>query len=325
MATSNSFNFSVNRLDVVTSALEETGAIDVGSSPSPEMDVYCTKQLNLLLKNWGGQGLNLWRIKRTVLLLETEKIQYSLDSDGDHWVLESGVNETFINGDQTISGAATAITVDSTSGMAASDYLGVELEDGSIQWTTISSVGSSTSVTPAASWTDDVDNNAHVYWYTNKAPAPLHLLDGTRRTPTNSSTGEPGFDTPINLLARHDYARLGFKRAEGTPIEVYFDPQPDDPLLFVYPEPNDVGYRLRFNAVMPWDDMDTDDDTFGCHQAWYLPIILGLSRRIAGQVGCSKGRHERIERDFQESLIYAYRADREKGTSLFIVPDSEMR
>jgi hypothetical protein len=326
MATSGSFDFNITRSGIIQAALEECGAIDAGGTVSEEMDTYCARQLNLFLKNNAGAGANLFRLKRTLLLPETDKIKYTLGgSSSDHWVYETDLTETFVNGDQTISGAATAVTVDSTSGMSAGDFLGLELEDGSIQWTTVASVDSSTAFTPNDSWTDDVDDNAIVYFYTNKAPSPMWFDRAWRRTRTNAADSAQGADTPIAIRARADYYRATNKRAEGLPIEIYFDPQRGGPEAYLYPEPEDVGVKIHTISVYQYDDMDTDDDDLACTESWYLVVVLGLARRISNKVGVNKKRREEIKEDYRESELNAFRSDREKATSVYISASNEER
>lgn len=324
MSTSQSYNYVINRGEMIQKAAEEIGAVEVGGAMPTDMAAFFAAQLNMMLKNWHGASLkDLFRLRRTVLIVATDTVKYTLGGTA-HWVYEDDLGETYINADQTISGAATTITVDSTSGMAVGDNLGLELEDGSIQWTTIATVDSSTTVTPSDSWTDDIDDNDIVYWYTTKATAPLWLVNAWRRTRSDSSDGSQGTDTDIGIISRQEYITYGSKSATGTPIALQFDPQLSAPLLNVYPIATDVGEKLYFKAAFPWEDMDTDDDDIGASQAWYLPILLGLSRRIASKYGCSKVRRDQINEDFQEALQDAYRSDREKGVSVFIQPDTGM-
>lgn len=330
MTTSSSYNFILNRSEIIQKALEEIAAVDLAGTVSPELNDFSAVHLNLMLKNWAGQGLNLWRIRETTLLLEADKVEYTLDGSTSHWVFEADLTETYINGDQTVSGAATTITLDSTSGMSASDVIGVELEDGSIQFTTVATVDSSTTCTPDDSWTDDIDDDDVVYYYTNKAPRPLHLVDAWRRSPSTPSTGAQGSDTSVKILSSERYHRLGSKRDEGAPIEVYYDPQvgtdPSAPssTLKVYPEPDDVAERLIFKAAYPFEDMDVDSDNVSAPSEWLLPIVLGLALRLCNSQGVGIERRKQVKEDYVEALLNAWSVDHEHSDEgVMIVPDPE--
>jgi hypothetical protein len=105
-----------------------------------------------------------------------------------------------------------------------------------------------------------------------------------------SADSAQGADTPIAIRARADYYRATNKRAEGLPIEIYFDPQRGGPEAYLYPEPEDVGVKIHTISVYQYDDMDTDDDDLACTESWYLVVVLGLARRISNKVGVNKKR-----------------------------------
>lgn len=289
MTTSGSYNFVQNRGEIRQKSAEEIGAVEVGGEMPEEMQDFFNVQLNMMLKNWHGASLkDLFRLKRTVLLVELDQVRYNLGSTTVpyRWVFEDDLTETYVSGDQTISGGTNAITVDSTSGMATSDQVGTEMEDGSIFWTTVASVASSTTFTPAANWPDDVDNDDRVFFYTDGAPRPYAITNAWRRTRSDatqsSASDRQGHDTRMRIMSREQYLRLGQKRSEGEPIELYYDPQVgNDPTnregeLYLFPEPQDVGVTVRTYSAYEWDDMDTDDDDFACPPTLVLTYHVGL-------------------------------------------------
>lgn len=333
MAQSNSYDFTLNRKAIITKACEEVGALDLAGTLDDDLNTFCSDQLNMMLKNWAGMGLNLWRLKEFVLLLVKDQVEYKLGdlSTSDHFLLQADLNETFINGDQTVDTTTNSTLVDGSDAMAVGDNLVVELEAaGTVLSTTVASIADSTHFAPTAAYTDDIDDNDIVYTYTNKLVRPLYLVNCWRRARSTAATGLQGADTPVHIFSRERYYNLGDKRSESEVVEVYYDPQvsgaaPHEGTLRVYPEPRDVGIRLMGVCAIPWQDMDDDTDNIGAGSEWLLPITLGLGLRLCNSQGVSIQRKREIKVDFTEALDNAYSVDHEHGERAGpqIVPDYE--
>ena len=75
MATSGSVNFSQNRDQIITRALNVLDIVGVGFTPSAGEIDHAANALNLLVKSWQGQtdfarGLKVWARKRGYLFLQ---------------------------------------------------------------------------------------------------------------------------------------------------------------------------------------------------------------------------------------------------------------
>ena len=86
-------------------------------------------------------------------------------SSVDRMAKESEVINTQLNG--SVSSGATSLTVDSTTGMAVGDTIGVVTDSSGIHFSTITVVGSSTTLTIADAIDDDASDNDRVYTFTN--------------------------------------------------------------------------------------------------------------------------------------------------------------
>lgn len=82
MATSGSFNFTVTRDDVISEALEYCGVIAVGETPSSNHISSCARTLNLLVKAWQADGLQLFRRKEYQITLVAGDKDYVFGSGG---------------------------------------------------------------------------------------------------------------------------------------------------------------------------------------------------------------------------------------------------
>ena len=132
----------------------------------------------------------------------------------------------------------------------------------------------------------------------------------------------------MRIMSREQYLRLGQKRSEGEPIEMYYDPQmgtdPSAPVgeLYLFPEPTDVGVTVRTYSAYEWDDMDEDTDDFVCEKHWYLAIMLGLARRGFNAYGTPSALKTETNQQFGEAWINAISA-RNIGASMFLAPNEE--
>lgn len=307
MSTSGSVNFSQNRDQIITRALNILDIVGIGRTPSATQISHAADVLNMLIKSWQGQtdfarGLKVWARKRGYLFLQTRQHEYTLP--GDHWT-NSYVTTTTTAA--AISGAST-IDIASSSGMTAGDYLGVELSTGALQWTTISGAPSTT-LTLAASLTANVASGARVFAYTTRATRPLSLLAAVRRDVR-------GTDTPMEMLRTvTTYEAIADKSASGTPGVVFYEPTLPAGWLSLDTEPIDVTDVLRLTYVRPLEDVDASTDDLDYPQEWFSPLALGLARQIALDYGATWGQqHEML---YKEALLVAQQANPEVSDAYF--------
>lgn len=275
MATSGSVNYSVTRNDLFTGAMETIGAIGEGDTISAYEISICARKLNMLVKQWQGdhdfsRGLKVWSRKRGYLFLQTDQVSYSLGSTGDNWT-NSYVTTTTT---ATSSSGGSTITVASATGLAANQYIGVELVTGALQWTTISGTPTTT-VTLAASLTANVASGARVFAYTTKATAPLSI-----RTCLMRDTS--GNDTPMRIIQTvEEYESIPSKTVDGMPFSVFFETSLPNATLYTNSAPTDVDRVLRITYTRPLEDFDATADEPDYPQEWFRTLEIGLAREIA--------------------------------------------
>ena len=267
MAVSGSFDFKLNRDQLIKEALIECGVLDEEESPTDAMNTTATRRLNMMLKAWQADGLQLWSHKEVNVFLEKSKVKYSLPADN----YTESFTETAIR--VAASSSDTTMEVDSTTGMTAADFVGVQVDDGTMHWTTVASVTDSDTFELTTGLDDDAAVDNVVYFYTTKAPRPLRMVEGVRRV-------HNGNDIPLYFDARADYWYLADKETAGTVYQVYFDPQLDNSELRVYqPSDNSIDI-LKMVAHFPFDDMDTGTDDFSFPAWWQEAVMYGLSYRL---------------------------------------------
>lgn len=261
-------------------------------TPTAEQYADASKTLNMMLKAFQQKGLKLWLRKKAYVFLALNDSQYGLGTSGDHCTYS--YTRTQIK-TAAVSGA-TSIDVDSTSGMAASDYIGFELDDGSLQWTTVSSVtDSDTVVIPATGLTDDAAVDNYVYFYRTKIDRPLRVIEAHIQDAS-------GNDRPVEVISKQQYESLSLKTTDGAVTAIHYDPQLTTGQLYVWPQTSVVTDVLELIVHRPIEDMDSSSNDFDLPVQWLEPIVWGLAWRLCPDNGISTERKQEIERNAKEFL-----------------------
>jgi len=274
MATSGSTDFSVNRDELITLAMRNIGALETGESPTPEEYSDASQMLNMMLKTMQNDGLDLWLIKEAILIPEKGLERYTLGPTGDHCTYD--VNKT----EMRVAGIASDVTleVDSTTGMTVADNIGILQDDGTIHWTTISSITDSDTVVVATGLVSASAIDNHIYYYTNKIDRPHHVNEVLRRD------YDDRIDVPLIKMSRDEFNTLSDKDSSGTPVNYWYDPQLTNAKMNIW---NVADSDFAKNDVLvlwvkkPFDDMDAGTNDFECPQEWYMPIMYDLSLLLA--------------------------------------------
>ena len=247
MAVSGSYDYTRTAIQIIKSALRDIGQLAKGETPDSEDYEVALEALNLLIKSWQNKGIGLWLNEETTLYLQKDTIQYALGPSGDHWTTDPHKTEAAAAADS----AATSIVVDSYTGMADGDYIGIECDDGTLHWSTIDTPASTT-ITIDDALDDEVSVDAHVYFYTAKAQKPIEILANTIRRVDSDAN-----ETPIELISRSQYLAINNKTNEGPVNSVYYDNQLTTGQFYVWPEPSDVQEFLRMTSRRPISDVDS--------------------------------------------------------------------
>ena len=282
MATSGSWNYSVTAADIIKAALEDLGVVIAGASVTANDSTLALQRLNFLAKQWqgvadGAPGLKIWTRQRLVLFPVKDQARYLIGpaSTDDRASVDSLA--TTLGAAKAAS--ATAITVSSTTGMTAADILGFVTDAGTVGWTTISSVDTSTTLTAAANTVGAAASGKVVYTYTNKAqrfPAweSVVLRD-------NSSVGQP-IDIPLGVYTDvAEYEALSQKLASGDPTAILIEPQRLNTAVTLNYAATSMFKTLRLNVLYPAEDYDATTDDIAFPQEWYAALEWELAFRLA--------------------------------------------
>ncbi len=78
MTTSNSYDFTLTRNELVAGALRLLGVIPEGGTPTSDQYSTGSEALNLLLKSWETEGLPIWAVKTQTVTLVDGTTSYSI-------------------------------------------------------------------------------------------------------------------------------------------------------------------------------------------------------------------------------------------------------
>ncbi len=310
MATSGSVDFSVTRDDLINSALQHIGVLGEGETASSDQLTESARILNMIVKLRQSDGMQLWALKKGYILPFTGSNDIS---SGSHVV--TAYDTTTLSSDSATSD--TTLTVTSITGFTNGDTLGIELDDGSVDWTTINGVPAGSTITITTGVTSAASSGNRVYGYTassERVTRPLRILNAFVKDVANN-TGHQ-----IDVVARNDFYNIATPTTEGEPNRLYYNPQLSTGTFSVWPRFEDGSKIIEFSYHRPFEDFDSASDTPDFPQEWYLPLFWELAYNLAPSKGVPLEERKGMIAEAERYLQLA----REAGTaeeSIRIVPD----
>jgi hypothetical protein len=293
MATSGTVTYSVTEADIIKDALIEIGYLDPTETPTADDIVTARRKLNLIVKQWTSQldfapGLKMWTRRTGYLFLQEDQTKYSIGPSGDH-ATETYV-QTTLSTDEVL--GSTSLSLTSTTGMSASDNIGIVLDDGSIHWTTISGApGAPTTI--ATGLASAATSGNVVFAYTTKMRRPFELLSGVLRD-------TDGNDTPIDVnLSLPEYEAIYSKGSEGSPSRLYFEAQRTNAVVYLDCAPEDVTKVIRLPYLSYIEDFSAQANDADFPAEWSKPLILQLAN------DCCRPFGKKVSADLKQDLIEA--------------------
>lgn len=284
-------DYSITRNDVITEALEYLGILPEGGTPSPNQITSMARTLNMLLKHWQGQGINLYLARETFLFLfdgvgTYNQLDYNgttgLDIDRKHAYVseyqkiafaESSttvvtVNESFLSGSPVADAVAT-------------DIIGIPLENGTMHWAEITAVGSSGSFSKSFTFANHALSSATAPDTTKDLIVgitypgrPVNILTASLRHIYDDT------DVPLEVLSISDYNMLPNKTTAGTPNQVFYNKETITGDLRTWPIVDDPYRVLVLWTQVPISDIESDTaliSNFGIPQEYMLAISYSLA------------------------------------------------
>jgi len=284
LATSGSVNWTLARDAIITSALRKLRRIDPNLTV-PAIDITTgTEALNMMIKAWQTDGVLLW-LNEEICLFQNYNTQfYTLGPTGTG---NCGLLSDCFKTQLSVAAAAAAgtITVDSDDDMTDGDYIGIQLDGGTIQWTTINGTPAANVVTLTAVLTGAAAVDNWVFTYTTKTSRPVKITEARVRDTDD-------VDTPLTIVtSRTQFLSQTDKDSTGRVLEVHYNPDITDGQLYTWPVcgTGDITDRIIMSIQRVIEDFDASTNNFDGPPEALAALTWGLAVEIAPEYGVDLG------------------------------------
>jgi len=320
MAVSGSFNHSMSRTNLIEAALRKIDVLAEGQSASTNQLTYGAEALNNILKAWMSDDFAVWYHKLVYVypIASTQTSKILLGPTGGNASLELGLTKLTAAAAATDTALTVSITaaIDVVGTTADADVIGIELDDGTIDWTTISSGGGTASLVIASGLSSAAASGNRVYFYTTILPArPERILDAWWVDAVSAAR------RPLQIKSESTLRSLGNLTTEGQIVEVNYIPTLTDGTLTVWPRWEDGSSYLEIRCQYPFDDMDAASDTLAFPQHWYMAVVYALAQALAPEYGTDLQKWSIIKQEAKEWKDLAEEGSTE-GTSVTVSPET---
>ena len=287
MTTSSSWNYSVTAGDIVTAALQNLSVLPAGETATSSDMTLGLQRLNFIAKMLSGnadmsQGFKVWTRQRIGLFLAKGQQTYTIGPASTDSRASTAYGITTISANEASGQTVISITSNTdttnypgtTITMTASDFVGIELNDGTIQWTTISGTPGAT-MTIAVALTGASDAGKHVYWFTSRAQRFPVIEYAVLR---NSDS----IDVPLTIYTDvQEYEALPNKTADGDPCAILVEPLRLNTQIKTDCQPSDVTKQIILTVIYPAEDYDVSTDDIAFPQEWFSRLEWETTLAIA--------------------------------------------
>lgn len=311
MSTSGTYTSSRNRDQIIKRAARIIGAIEAGETMSSEEVTDFSEALNAMVKHWQTLGQYIWTTREAALFLQTDQVRYELGTTGADHATES-FTRTTLSADAA--SGDTSFSITSATGFATTQYLGIELDDGLMQWTTVSGLAS-TVVTPTAALTGAASTGNSVITYATKLVRPLKVLSARRY---NFSSA---LDTPLSVYDKIEYHELPNKTSEGVVNGIMYDRRGGANAtghFYTWQEPANVDDCIKFTFARPIQDFTTAADDPDLPQEWMQALVWNLADQMSLEYDVPGAKASEISRRAGQYLAEAGWGERELTAIQFV-------
>ncbi len=306
MATSNSTSWNATTNSIVTYAAKYLGFLGEGSQLSATEYNDCLWFLNAMVKQWIAKndyapGLKMWLRQRGFAFLSSTTGSYQLGSLGGTGVSYWANSYQYTISAGSNNAGATTINVVTSNGLTVAPIpasnasltaalvpgmqVGIQCDDGSLFWTTVSTVPNGTSFTiPTGLLVSSNQSGNVIFAFSTVATAPQVIENAVLRDAQQN-------DTVIQMLNLNQWMSSPSKQAPGftgDPIAIYYEPQ-----LFgnnglgggvLYTDvagAQDTSKVLMLSYVTEIQDFVNPSDEMYFPKEWAMALTRGLARTIA--------------------------------------------
>lgn len=240
-------------------------------------------QLFLMLSDWGNTGLQLWTVEKQIYPLYSGVAQIALTL-GTIDILNSslrllqrvtGADATTGTTFTTAFGTATQVTSVGILWTGASVPVALERSDDGATWTTVQTE-TPTAIAGQWTWFDLASVVASAYFRVRATSGALSV--------SSVYLGNTPTEIPLARLSRDDYTNLPNKSFQSNrPLQYWFDRQVRQPIMHMWPVPNDAATVQQIIVWRQRQIMDVGSLTqeIEVPQRWYEAVVAGLAAKLA--------------------------------------------
>lgn len=271
MATSGSWNYSLTAANIIDIAVENLGVLASGATIVTADQTLALRRLNLIAKQYQGEsdglpGIKVHTRQRITLMLAKGQQSYLVGPATTDARASTALYRTTLSaaeaGGQTVlsitSNTDTTTYPGTTGTMTASDFIGLQLDDGTIHWSTISGTPGSTATIADATPSAAASGN-YVWWFTARAQRFPVIESAVLREVSYTTT-------PLSIYTdvRQYDEGVADKYADGSPTAILVEPLRIATRVTLDAQPTDVEQQIILTVLYPSEDYDatTDDIAF---------------------------------------------------------------
>jgi hypothetical protein len=315
MTTSGITSYNLTASQIIALALKKLTIIGPGETVAQEDYDTCLDILNLMIKKWQAPtfGLHIWLETECTLYLNPGQTYYKIGSLSSDRVAQSDSSViTTVNASQNI--GDTIITLTSVTGINVNDNIGISQDDGSIVWTTVSSINTGLlQVTINSALTQTASVGDTVYTYTSLAGRMRDIFNVRLLRSGNVSL-------LMYPLSKSDYFRIPNLTLKSTPVQYFTDRKIDHSRLYFYGTSQTAADCVQFTGTRVIQDFVLSTNNPDLPQEWLAPVIDNLAIEVSTVYGKEYKASQGLKSIAQMSLDALQSYDQEDAP-LFFHPD----
>jgi hypothetical protein len=325
MATSGSWDYSQTAAQIIQAAWEDLGILIPGGTIVPAHQTMALDRLNKLGKQWQGNsdlapGLKIYSRQRVILLLAKGQQTYTVgpaatDSRASTAMGRTTVSSAYASGTSLSVTALTDTTTypGTTITMTAADIIGVQLNDGTISYTTISAAASSP-ITLGGALASAAAAGNYVWWFTSRAQRFPLLEAAVLRYSTLT-------DAALDVYTDVRQYEIGVanKYADGAPSAILVEPLRLNTRITLNSQPTDVTSQIVLTVQYPAEDYDATSNDIAMPQEGYAALSWELAKRCASAMRVP---WTQVMDDNHKTALALYRSLNPENSILYFQPNA---
>ena len=291
MTTSASWDFGRTAAQVIASAYEDLQVVVPGGTVGTADSTMALTRLNMIVKQYQGRsdgapGMKIHTRQRLTLFPEVGKQSYLVGPAATDARCGADVGRTTISANEAAGQTVISITSNidiethkgSTVTMTNGDIIGIELDNGTIDWSTISGTPAAT-VTISVALTNAAAAGNFVWWFSGRAQRFPYIEFAALRDENRN-------DTPLDIYTQvQQYEANVAKLANGDPTTILVEPLRLNTRVTLNTQPDDLDKQIYMTAFYPAEDYDATTDDIAFPQEAYRFLHWELAFALSPSIG----------------------------------------